>query len=75
MEKAYDLKALAEKMKSKGLDLAEEGAKIAVVSMLEWLEESAVKSENKYDDLSLAVLPLIKPAILKEIDKIDGQVG
>jgi hypothetical protein len=73
--KAYDLKALVAKLKSHGLEVAEEGAEVVAKSVFEWLEESAKVSENKYDDLALAVLPLIKPIALKQIDKIDGVEG
>lgn len=75
MEKAYDLKVLAEKLKAKGLDVAEEAAKIIVEETLTFIVESAVKSENKYDDLLVAIVPVIKPHILSAVDKIDGVEG
>lgn len=75
MEKAYDLKALAEKLKSKGLDLAEEGAKIAIEGVLEWVEESAKISPTPYDDMGLIIIPHLKKLALEAADKIDGQVG
>lgn len=73
MQKAYELKDLIEIFKTNGLDIAEEAAEAAVLAMFEWLEKSALMSENKYDDLCLAVLPLIKPLILKQVDRIDGK--
>lgn len=75
MEKAYSVSDLAEKLKSKGLDVAEEGAKVAIESVLEWLEESALKSDNPYDNLLVAVYPIVKQKALEFSDKIDGQVG
>ena len=75
MEKAYDLKVLGEKLKARGLDLAEEGAKIVVEEMFSWLEESCKVSPNKYDDLLLVVMPIVKPEIMKQVDKIDGKEG
>jgi hypothetical protein len=75
MDKAYDLKLLVEKLKGKGLDLAEEAAKVAVEGTLEWLEESAKISANPYDDLVIVLVPVVKPKIFEIIDKIDGQVG
>lgn len=75
MEKAYDIKALGLKLKDKGLDVAEEAAKVAVVAVLEWVEESAKLSDNKYDDLVSAVLPIVKDKVLELVDKVDGQVG
>lgn len=75
MEKAYDTKVLVEKLKAKGLDLAEDAAVIALGEVLDWFKESATASENKYDDIILAVLPLIEQAALEQIDKIDGEAG
>lgn len=75
MEKAYDLKDLVAKLKDKGLDLAEEAAKIVFEASLDWAAESAVKSENKIDDFVVGLLPLAKSHILAQIDKIDGEVG
>jgi len=69
-----DFKALVEILKGHGLEIAEDAAEQVVKSTLEWLEAEVVKSENKYDDLLLAVLPVLKPMIFKMIDKIDGKV-
>jgi hypothetical protein len=75
MDKAYDIKVLAEKLKANGLEIAEESAKIVVKATLEWIEESAKLSATPYDDLALVVMPQVKSFIDKAIDKIDGQVG
>jgi hypothetical protein len=75
MEKAYDVKGLVEKLKGKGLELAEDGAKIVVESVFEWVEESAKESATPYDDMALVVLPKVKELALQAVDKIDGQVG
>lgn len=75
MEKAYDIKELVAKLKGHGLDVAEDIAVIAVGEVVDWFKESAQLSENKYDDLILAVLPMIEAEALKQIDKIDGDVG
>lgn len=75
MMKAYDLKELVEILKSNGLELAEETAELAVKSVLEWVEKSAELSENKYDDLLKAVIPMVKPLLLKAVDKVDGKEG
>lgn len=75
MEKAYDVGALAEKLKARGLDLAEDAAKIAVDEALVWLQESAQKSENVYDDMLVSVIPVFRKEIDKHIDKIDGKEG
>jgi hypothetical protein len=72
---AYELKVLAEKLKAKGLDVAEDAAKILVEETLDWVAEEAGKSENKVDDLVVAILPIVKPHILNAVDKIDGVKG
>ena len=75
MEKAYDLKELALVLKSKGLDLAEDGAKHVVESVFEWVESSAKLSATPYDDMGLVILPQLKKIALESVDKIDGEVG
>lgn len=72
---AYKLSGLLEKLKAKGLDVAEDGAKVIVEATLEWVQESAVASANKYDDLAVVLVSALKESILKEIDKIDGKEG
>ena len=75
MDKPYDVKALAERFKGRGLDLAEEAAKIAVEELFSWVEESAKLSSSPYDDMALLILPKLKDAALGAVDKIDSQVG
>lgn len=75
MEKAYDLKALANQLKGRGLDVAEEGAKLVVEELCKWVEESAKISPTPYDDMAMVILPKIKSLALEQVDKIDGQVG
>lgn len=70
-----DFKALVEILKKEGIVIAEDAAEMVAKSVLEWVEAEVIKSENKYDDLLLAVLPVIKPMIFKAIDKIDGIEG
>lgn len=71
----YDIKALAEKLKAKGLDVAEEAAKIIAEETLNWVAEEAVKSENKVDDIVAPIIVAVKPWVMQQVDKIDGQVG
>lgn len=73
MDKAYDVKVLVEKLKGRGLDLAEDAAMIAVEEALVWLKDSAKVSENSYDDILMAVVPMFEAEIKKQIDKIDGK--
>ena len=75
MTQPFDPKDLVAKLKDKGLDLAEEAAKLVAESVLDWVTESVVATENKFDDLLIAVVPIVKQEVLKYIDKIDGQVG
>ena len=75
MEKAYDIKALGENIKSKGLDLAEDAIVLVVEELFNWIEESAKLSETPYDDMGLVVLPQLKKLALAQVDKIDGQEG
>lgn len=73
MEKAYDLKVLASKLKERGLDLAEDAAVIVVEELFAWVEESAKASTTPYDDMGLIVLPQLKELALDGVDKIDGK--
>jgi hypothetical protein len=75
MGKAYDVKVLVEKLKAKGLDLAEETVKIIVGETIDWAVESAQVSSMPYDDVIALVAPQIKKKALELADKIDGQEG
>ena len=75
-KKAYDLKLLGEKLKEQGLDMAEEAVESAAKATFAWLKESAALSENKYDDMAVAIaLPEIEKKAFEAIDKIDHKVG
>lgn len=75
MEKAYDVKALLEKCRAKGGPEAEKLAKANFEAMMEWLEESAVMSENKIDDVAVPLATAtLKPIVMKALDQIDGAV-
>jgi hypothetical protein len=74
-EMIMDFSKLAEKLKEQGLDLAEDAAVLVVEAVFSWAEEQVSLSENKYDDLLLVVLPIVKPMLLAEVDKIDGKEG
>lgn len=73
--KPYDLKVLMEKLKARGLDIAEDMAKVVVEETLVWVDESAAASENKVDDLARIGIPALKELALKLADKIDGKEG
>ena len=70
-KKAYDLKALGEKCKSQGLELAEESLKLLVGCTFEWLDESADLSKNPYDNMAKVLYPQLKKMALQEADKIN----
>lgn len=72
---AYDFSKLTEKLKDQGLGLAEDAAEKAYEAVKNWILESAAESENKYDDLLLAVIPVLDEQVKKAIDKIDGEEG
>ncbi len=74
-KKAYDIKALLERLKGRGLDLAESAGVILVEETFGWLDESAVISKTPYDDMARVIYPQLKSAALAAVDKIDGQVG
>lgn len=82
MEKPFDLKDLANRIKvkssdvkGKALDFAEDEAKLVVEETLAWIQDSVIATENKVDDLAVPVLMVIKPVIMKQVDKIDGKEG
>jgi hypothetical protein len=72
---AYELSKLAEKMKSKGLEVAEDAAQVALDAVVEWVQEGAVESANKVDDVIVPLMAALKPMADQAIDKIDGEVG
>lgn len=74
-KKAYDVKALAAKLKARGLDLAEEAAMIIVEETSDWVVESAAISATPFDDVLAVVMPTLKKEVAKQVDKIDGEVG
>ncbi len=79
MEKAYDLKALGEKIvekaKADGLAIAEEAleklAKAAYFGVKEWAKESAALSPTQIDDFAAKFYDLADPFVVEQIQKID----
>jgi hypothetical protein len=68
-------KVIFEKLKARGLNIAEEAVAELTKAVFEGIQEYVVASPNKYDDLALAVIPAVQAIILKEVDKIDNVVG
>ncbi len=70
-----DFNKLVDRLKGKGLDIAEEAAKLVVVETFAWLEEEVIASENKIDDVLIALFPLVQKLVLDQVDRIDGKEG
>lgn len=75
MEKAYDVKDLLNRCKKDGLEIAEAGAGVFYKNLKEWVQESAVLSENKIDDVVAPFVAHLDPIMLPLIDKVDGENG
>lgn len=75
MTKPFELSALAEKLKSQGLPIAEELCEKIAEAVLEWTEESLVIHPNPYVKFAIPVLGAVKPLLKNQIDKIDGKEG
>lgn len=74
MEKAYSTKALVQKFKSKGLDIAEEAAVEAIKSVTEWAQESAKMGQKPIvDAVVLIAAPQLENVLVDLADKIDGE--
>lgn len=73
MEKAYDVKVLVEKLKARGLDIAEDMAMVVIEETAAWVVESAALSENKIDDLAALGMPQLVTLAKGLTDKIDGK--
>jgi hypothetical protein len=73
MEKAYDVKDLLNRLKSDGLELVEAEAGLFYKHLKEWVQESAVLSPNKIDDVIAPFVGQLDPIMLPLIDRIDGE--
>lgn len=74
MQKAWDTKALIEKLKASGLDVAEDAGKVLVEALFDWADESIVLTPSKLDDLGRPLLGTVKNYLLKKIDELDGEI-
>lgn len=67
---------LKEFLKAKGLDLAEDTAKLVLEAIFDFAEQYVKHTENKTDDALFAgIVPLIRPMLLDKLDKIDKVEG
>lgn len=76
VQKAYDPKELVKKLKSKGLDLAEDSAIIVIETTNEWAQESANLGTKPFvDGMVLMAGPPLTKFLKEQADKIDGKEG
>lgn len=77
MDKAWDVKDLEARLLAQGLPAVEGLAKIAAIQVLAWVKDSAVVAAKDAPLLALVpvVVDALSPALMAEIDKIDGKVG
>lgn len=75
MNKPFDIQDLKDRLKAKGLDAAEEVLKVVANEAIDWISESCVLHENAFVKVGGAIVSAAKPAVMKELDKVDGQVG
>lgn len=72
---SFKLSVLLERLKGRGLDLAEEAGKIVVEETLGWAEDSAKEVGGIVAGVAMVAIPQIKTLALAAVDKIDGQIG
>lgn len=65
--------ALIKELKKAGLNVGEEAATGVVKAVFKALPAFVLATENKYDDLLVALFPIMEKEILAKIDKIDGK--
>ena len=66
---------LLEELKKEGLDVAEDALIGVVKALFKAMPKFFVATDNKYDDMVIALLPLIEPEIIKMLDQVDGKEG
>lgn len=76
MDKAFDLKALEERLKAAGLPALEGVAEKVAKEMFGWLSDSCIASENMLvKAIGPAAIAVLQPLAMGAIDKIDGEPG
>ena len=66
---------LLAELKAKGIEIAEDALVDLVKIIFPFLTKLVIQTENKFDDLLVAVFPIIEKELLVQIDKIDGKEG
>jgi len=76
MEKPFDAKDLAERLKAKGLPAVEGVAELVVGEFFAWAEASLmIHPQPLVKGIGLPALAVLKPLAMEQVDKIDGQPG
>jgi hypothetical protein len=73
--KPFDVKVLGERLQAKGLDVAEELLKVLAAEVLDWTAESCAVHSNAFVKFGAPAIVAVKPIVMKELDKLDGEVG
>lgn len=68
-------KEVVEILKKHGLDIAESQLTSLINGLFDAIPELVMSTENKYDDMLIPLLAVIKPALLSLVDQIDGEEG
>ena len=74
MEAIDPKKVLIKELKQAGLNVGENAAKEVVKAVFKAIPKFVLATENKADDLLVAILPVVEPHVLSLLDKIDGEV-
>lgn len=76
MEKPFDTKNLVERLKGRGLEVAEELAEVLVSETMDWASESCAMHPNALvKAIGVPAVAMLKPIAMGAVDKIDGQPG
>ena len=62
-------------LKAKGIEVAEDALILLLDEVLDYAAKKVIETENKFDDMLIAVLPIIKSQLADLIDKVDGKEG
>jgi len=62
-------------LKAKGIEVAEDALVLLLDEVLDYAAKKVIETENKFDDMLIAVLPIIKSQLVDLIDKVDGKEG
>ena len=66
---------IAAELKAKGLDIAEDVAVKVADAIFDTIPKILRATPNKFDDLLIPVLAVVKPKVMALIDNIDGEKG